>query len=201
MNRLLITTALMPEAVPLIDFYRLKKQAKQPFYHCYQSSFAGNEPEIHLLVCGLGATNMYRGLKAYLDAADQTDQILYLNFGIAGALDEPRGKLLWAGSVGLTSIGLPEGVQNLPYRVSSQDEASSDYQPGVLFDMEAEAWLQCIAENTHQFTPAALFCAKVVSDNRSQNILIMGKHWVRNIVFQNIIELDIYINKLIKSLE
>lgn len=199
MSRLLIVTALMPEAVPLINFYRMKKQPKQAFYHLFQTVSAGKVPDIHLLVCGIGADKMYQGLEAYLSTVDQCDRMLYLNFGIAGTLSEPHGKLLWANSIAGSAIGLPEDVRNSPFSVQSLHAPCKNYRPTVLFDMEAEAWLKCIAENTQQFTPDALFCAKVVSDNQSENTHKIDKHWVINIVHKNIFELDYFIINLIKT--
>jgi hypothetical protein len=199
MSRLLIVTALMPEAVPLINFYRMKKRPKQAFYHLFQTVSSANRPDIHLLVCGIGADKMHQGLEAYLNAVDQSERTLYLNFGIAGTLSEPQGKLLWANSIAGSGINLPEDVRNSPFSVYSQDAPCKNYRSAVLFDMEAEAWLKCIAENAQQFTPDALFCAKVVSDNRSENTHNIDKSWVINVVQKNIIELDYYVNKIIKT--
>jgi len=200
MSRLLIVTALMSEAVALIDFYRMQKQPKQAFFHLYQTALPENIAQIDLLICGVGAKNMYRGLKSYLDVVNQSEPTLYLNLGIAGALNEPHGTLLWANSIAATDIALPEGAHNLAYSVHSLDKQGKNYQAGVLFDMEAEAWLRCIAENTQQFTPGALFCAKVVSDSQVENTHKIDKHWVRNIVHQNIFELDVFINNILKLL-
>jgi len=194
MNRLLIATALMSEAVPLIDFYKMKKQPKQAHFHLYQAEFGSDRAKIELLVCGMGADNMRKGLSAYFTAFDNNGKTKHLNLGIAGALCEPVGKLLWAESIADTRIGLPKDIRNSsPYTVRSLPEASYHYQPGVLFDMEAESWLQCIAENTQQFAPDDLFCAKVVSDNQNENGHKIDPHWVRNIVRQNIEELDEHI--------
>ncbi len=200
MSRLLIATALMSEAVPLIDFYRMKKQPKQAHFHLYQTAFGSDRVDIQLLVCGMGAENMQRGLSAYFTAFDNNGRTKHLNLGIAGALCEPVGKLLWAESILDTRIGLPKGVCNsAPYTVQSLPEASYHYRPGVLFDMEAESWLQCIAKNTQQFAPDDLFCAKVVSDNQNENGHKIDSHWVRNTVHRNILELEKQINKLINT--
>jgi len=199
MSRLLIVTALMPEAVPLINFYRMNKQPKQAFYHLFQTVSSRQVPDIHLLVCGIGAEKMYQGLEAYFNKVVQCDQTLYLNFGIAGTLSEPLGTLLWANSIAGKAINVPEDVHNLPFSVHSREAPCKNYRPAVLFDMEGEAWLKCIAEKAQQFTPDALFCAKVVSDNQSENTHRIDKNWVINIVHKNIFELDKYIIKLIKS--
>jgi hypothetical protein len=201
MKLLIIVTALMPEAVPIIDFYRMQKQPKRPFHHLFKCISSGQTFELHLIITGIGAKNMYRGLKAYLSAEQNVRKAAYLNFGIAGASSEPIGKLLWANAIAATSIGFPAGVYNLPYTVRSVDFPSQQYQSGILFDMEAEACMQCITENTQQFAPQALFCAKVVSDNQSEYTHNIEKHWVKDIVYKNINELVFGINKIIKSIE
>ena len=82
----------------------------------------------------------------------------------------------------------------------SLDGPCHQYQSGVLFDMEAEACLKCITENAQQFVPQALFCAKVVSDNRSEHTHNIDKHWVKDIVHKNINALDNGIRNIIKSM-
>lgn len=205
MKRLLIVTALMSEAIPLIDFYRMKKQGKLPFFHWFKKEWTESPccglKGVDLLVCGMGGDKMYRGLKAYLTTLETVEDIIYLNFGIAGTSCNPIGALLWADSIGDVVIGVPDGVHNTPsLTVCSLIEPSLNYQAGVLFDMEAEAWLHCIADNTIQFAPRDLFCAKVVSDNRRDNMHKIDKGWVSDIVRQNMPELDKGINKLIKTL-
>ncbi len=146
MKRLLIVTALMSEAVPIINFYRMRKQPKRGPYHLFLCISPEETFELRLVVAGIGAENMYRSLKAYLDAQQNVSQIAYLNIGIAGASQETIGRLIWANAIAATSIGLPEGVQNSPYTVRSVEVPSHQYQPGILFDMEAESCLQCIAK-------------------------------------------------------
>jgi len=202
MNRLLIVTALMSEAVPLIDFYRMQKQPKRKHYHLYTAASEHATLRLELLVGGLGAENMRKGLAAYFNHCNSYDKNIYLNIGIAGALHVPVGRLLWAGSVADTCINIPQGVrQTAVYAVHSLPVASTQYLPGVLFDMEAESWLKSISENSHPFAPTELFCAKVVSDNQRQHGHKIDKIWVTDCVRQNIVELDESINKLIKSLK
>jgi hypothetical protein len=201
MKRLLIVTALMSEAVPIIDFYRMQKQPKREPYHLFLCISPDEAFELRLVVAGIGAENMYRSLKAYLGAQQNVSQIAYLNIGIAGASQEAIGRLIWANAIAATSIGLPEGVQNSPYTVRSVEVPCHQYQPGILFDMEAESCLQCITENVQRFVPHALFCAKVVSDNRSAYAHNIDKHWVKDIVQKNIVKLDLGINNIIKSIK
>lgn len=194
MKRLVISTALMAEAVPLIDFYHMQKQPKQAGFHLYRTE------GMDLLVCGLGADRMQQGLRAYINRLDPDGETIWLNLGIAGALSRAIGELVWADAIADCCIGIPKGVQNHPpVTVCSLAHASVDYQPDVLFDMEAEAWLQSISDNTQQFKPEHLFCAKVVSDNPGQALHTIDKHWVTHIVRQNIKSLDKTLINILKT--
>ncbi len=190
MTRLVIVTALMAEAVPLIDFYRMKKQAKQEYNHLFQTSSSASL-QIDLLVCGMGAKKMKQGLKAYGATLNSIEGIIWLNIGIAGTLSHSIGELVWANFIGDAPIGLPDGIQNSPLiSVRSLSEPSTGYRAATLFDMEAEAWLHWIVKNTIQFAPERLFCAKVVSDNSGHYTHQIDKRWVTDIVRKNIKDLN-----------
>ena len=199
MTHLVIVTALMAEAVPLIDFYRMKKQVKQKYLHLFKTSSTGSL-QIDLLVCGMGTKKMKQGLEAYRATLNSVDGIIWLNIGIAGTLSHPIGELVWANFIADVPIGLPDGIQNSPLiSVRSLSEPSTDYRAETLFDMEAEAWLRWIAENTIQFAPERLFCAKVVSDNSGLYTHQIDKRWAKDIVRKNINNLSNGIKNIIQS--
>jgi hypothetical protein len=198
MTRLVVVTALMAEAVPLIDFYQMKKQSKQEYFHLFKTSSSGSL-QIDLLVCGMGAKKTKQGLKAYRETLNNVDGIIWLNIGIAGTLSHPIGELVWVNFIADVPIGLPDGIQNNPLiSVRSLSEPSTDYRAETLFDMEAEAWLHWIAENTIQFAPERLFCAKVVSDNSGHYTHQINKCWVTQLVLKNINDLNESIINIIK---
>ena len=199
MTHLVIVTALMAEAVPLIDFYRMKKQVKQKYLHLFKTSSTGSL-QIDLLVCGMGTKKMKQGLEAYRATLNSVDGIIWLNIGIAGTLSHPIGELVWANFIADVPIGLPDGIQNSPLiSVRSLSEPSTDYRAETLFDMEAEAWFRWIAENTIQFAPERLFCAKVVSDNSGLYTHQIDKRWAKDIVRKNINNLSNGIKNIIQS--
>ncbi len=171
MTRCVILTALMAEAVPMINFYRLKKQALQAGTQLFCSD------RVDLIVCGMGGKRMASGIKAYLRAKHPVPAIRWLNLGTAGALDHAVGDLVWAQSIAGIKIGQPQGeTQSRPMDVISLNKPGIDYAPGVLFDMEAQACIDTLRENVIEFEPAHLFCAKVVSDNQLDPLLKKDKH-------------------------
>lgn len=193
MTRLVIATALMSEAVPLVDFYRMKKMPRQAGFRLFRAD------RIDLLVCGVGAQQMSQSLTAYLAFHGSDEHVRWLNFGIAGAADYSLGALIWANQVAQITIGLPTGITHqLPVTVQSMGQPSTDYLPQVLFDMEAEAWLGCLAENLHQFSPQQLFCAKVISDNSARHSHTIDKQWVSGLIRERIKALALAIDGLLR---
>ena len=174
----------------------LRKQAKQPGVHLFRGR------DMDLLVCGIGAERMYDGIHRYFHTADSRDFPYCLNFGIAGTRLHPIGELVWANRIGDRQIGLPDFVTgSRPLRVRSLDQPSTQYQSDVLFDMEAEAWLESISENIQQFQPEHLFCAKVISDNPSSGIQGIDKKRVEVLVRSNIRPLGTALENIIKKHE
>lgn len=194
MQRIGIVTALMAEAVPVIDFYHLQKQTKLPGYHYFSSK------QIDLIVCGLSATKMHAGLSTFFQTQQPPFPQRWLNIGIAGARSLPIGSLVWAGSIGGVKIDIPESATNqTAMNVTSLSKPSTEYKENNLFDMEAQAYLKCIQENLTDFENTKVFCAKVVSDNAQLNTLKMDKHWVTDLIRQNIDALVKEIIKLVKT--
>lgn len=197
MTRLIIISALMAEAVPLIDHYKMKKQPKLPDYHLYRG--AG----IDLIVCGMGENRVQRGLKAYLREVNVDAQTRWLNVGIAGTLSYTVGALIWANSVGGRVIARPEYcVNQQAMDVVSLRNPSADYRANTLFDMEAQSCLNVLVHNCVQFRPEShFFCAKVVSDNLSENMHRLSKQTVKALLRQNIMALSEGVKYIIKSTE
>ncbi len=194
MPRLGIVTALMAEAVPLIDCYRLQKQPKRPCYHHFSAG------KIDLIVCGMGQKKLASGFSAYFCASPTPLPNIWLNLGIAGSKSDPIGALVWVSSIEGYKIGKPESAQNQKaIDVISLNKPSVDYKPNTLFDMEASAYLKCIRENIADIKNTSVFCAKVISDNAQENSLKTDKYWVTNLIRENLTELNSIIFKLTKT--
>jgi len=176
-GKLVVLTAFMAEAVPTINAFRLKKQKAGPGYHLFQSE------AVDLIVAGMGAARMSRAIEAYLLACPSDSTSRWLNIGTAGALDVPLGERVWVDHLGGDKIGLPSGLSSARIMpLLSLDGPSTDYRPGCLFDMEAQACLTTLSEKIIEFEPANLFCAKVVSDNQARPELIKDKHRIMAIM-------------------
>lgn len=202
MKKLVIVTALMAEAVPVIDFYRLRKQDKQPGYQQFSADLSPGRVQLDLLVCGIGHQRTRDGLAAYLQRYPSSASSLWLNLGIAGTCEIDIGQLVWARSINGQPIGLPAGVAlKDTAEIESLAEPSQAYRPGVMFDMEADSCLQTLRENLPEFAPAGLFCAKVISDSPARDPQQISRQWVTETIRRQIKSLDRYFHIIIDSLE
>lgn len=182
----------MAEAVPIIDFYRLKKQHKQTGLHFYQAA------EIDLIVCGVGAQNTQQGLATYINTVMGSFPKAWLNVGVAGALSAPIGSLLWANYIGDEVISCPESANNDPkIKVLTVPKPSSNYQPNVLFDMEAKFYLQIISNSAVNKSELRVYCAKIISDNQSARQHEIDKKWVMATIRKQMQPLSIEIDKIL----
>ncbi|MEE9446992.1 MAG: hypothetical protein V3V09_03480 [Arenicellales bacterium] len=208
MNKLMIVTALMAEAVPIIDAYKMRKEPKKPGYHHYSVSTPAGP--IELLVCGLGTQQMREGLEGFFRIQttlklEDTQEIIWINIGVAGALSHSLGELLWVGAIGETEIArLPQTAEQI--RVISLDTPSIDYKVNTLFDMEAETFLDVVMQySTHLKPQRRVFCAKVVSDNQQAPLVEMSvksrKKWLSALLQKNIASLRNDINNIIKTMD
>ena len=73
----IIITALQDEANPIIDFYNLSRDVKQPDLKVYANN------KYSLLVTGVGRNKVIDTLPIYLERGYNSDSIL-INIGIAG---------------------------------------------------------------------------------------------------------------------
>lgn len=193
--RCVILAALMAEAVPMINFYRLQKQKKP---HTGIQLFCSDH--VDLVVSGMGAKRMQAAILAYIRENPPVNGTRWLNLGTAGALEHAVGELVWARSIAGTRIGQPQGAgMAMSMDVVSLNKPGVNYVQGVLFDMEAQTCIDTLTENVIEFEPAHLFCAKVVSDNRLDSGLKKNKHQVMALMNQHQEPLSKEINKLINQ--
>lgn len=193
-TRLVILTALMAEAVPIINCYRLQKKRLQTGVQLFCSD------RIDLIVSGMGTKRMEAGIVAYIREKPPVSGTRWLNLGTAGALDCAVGDLIWARSIAGIEIAQPAGENNCaPMNVITLNQPGTGYVQGALFDMEAQACIDTLSENVIEFEPAHLFCAKVVSDNELDPMLKKDKHQVMSMMLKNQKSLAEEINKLIES--
>lgn len=179
-SRFVILTALMAEALPMINDYRLQKKTLQAGVQLFCSE------RVDLIVSGMGEKRMKVAIAAYIQEYPPMPGTRWINLGTAGTLDCAVGDLIWARSIAGIEIAQPRGEGNcMPMNVISLNIPGVNYVHGTLFDMEAQACMESLSENVIEFEPAHLFCAKVVSDNQLDPILKKDKHRVMSMMQKN----------------
>jgi adenosylhomocysteine nucleosidase len=153
--------ALHCEAKPVIDFYRLKKQAGTHAFDLYQRD------DIACVVSGIGDLNMAAAC-AWAASRFGHENPCWINLGIAGHKSFALGTALVADQVyrgdnaqAIYPAALIQQVLSSA-TIISQAVEQTDYHPHAAYDMEAYAFLH----SCRHFT-ALEFCSciKVISDN------------------------------------
>lgn len=161
--KVFIFTALPCEAKPLVNRFKLKKQAEIQAFAVYSND------EICLTVTGLGKTAMAAGV-AYTQALiNHVEKPIMLNVGVAGHKDHEIGDIFAVEKITDNDSGrhyYPPLVAKLPCTTESIITSSVpqlEYRQHGLYDMEASAFY----ETASRFTTSELVqCIKVISDNQ-----------------------------------
>lgn len=163
---ILIVCALMPEAKPLVQHFKLKKDFSVKEHELFRSE------EIELIVSGVGKVKSAIAATALLQRHQGRKDLCAANIGICGSVKEcAPGKLYFVNKITdqataksyfpdiLLQHGLPEAslaTFEKPVQKSELLEPTFD-----LVDMEAAGFM--LAAQMYVY-PQQILCAKVVSD-------------------------------------
>lgn len=157
-----IATALLCEARPLIEHYRLKRCLAETAFQTYQGS------QVMLLVSGVGKTAMAAAVAYGQGLTRYETERVWLNLGIAGHRDLPVGTPRLVHQIRDQESGrqwFPPLVLRSPCRSETLVTVSQpqlDYPEPVLYDMEASAFF---ATAIRFVTSELVQSVKIVSDN------------------------------------
>ncbi len=161
--KVFIFTALPCEAKPLVNRFKLKKQAEIQAFAVYSND------EICLSVTGLGKTAMAAGVAFSQAVINHVEKPIMLNVGVAGHKDHEIGDVFAVEKITDSDNGrhyYPPLVANLPCKTESIITSSVpqlEYRQNGLYDMEAAAFYEIAS----RFTTCELVqCIKVISDNQ-----------------------------------
>lgn len=165
---ILIVTAFDAEARPLIDHFRLRRQADHGF-----PVYAGGD--VWLVVSGPGRINAAAATTHLHARAGFPWDNTWINTGIAGHPELPRGEARLAHKITEKISGkswYPALVTGSPWRSApllTVDQPDREYASGDLVDMEASAFM----ETALRFSSGELVhVLKIVSDNRESPAVI-----------------------------
>jgi len=179
---LIWVAAMHCEAKPIIDYYRLKKSQVEHGFDLYHSD--------HMLciISGIGKTAVAAACAWVAALYREQTSLAWFNIGIAGAADAPIGTAFWINKItdyeskrSYYPVPLIE-TSLKPVHCMTLNQASSEYLPQLLFDMEASAFFVTAT----RFSSAELVqCVKIVSDNLTQQTGL-DKSRISQLIAQNI---------------
>lgn len=161
-----VFVALMVEARPLIDQWRLRLMSNHHPFAIYQNGGRA------VVITGIGRANMAAAV-SYSMAILQVKQGVLLNVGIAGHPDYPLGSLWLAHKItdadsGKSSYPPMTFTGRSPSAaLISFGQPQTTYELDALYDMEASAFYEIACKFT---SPEWTHCLKIISDNQQQSI-------------------------------
>lgn len=159
--------ALNCEARPLIDAWKLSKQADARPFHCY-----GGADRV-VVVSGVGKIAMAGAIGHTMARYSGGGLPILLNFGIAGHPYLPCGSQVLVEKLVDSENGrcfYPKFVFDLPCQTKhliSYPRMATQYQVDALYDMEASGFYELALRFS---TSELIHCLKLVSDNRDSPV-------------------------------
>lgn len=194
-----ITTALIWEAKPIIEFYSMKLYHESPPFKVYRGE------DIVLVVSGTGKVNAATATAHVLTLLDNLDDWAVVNIGICGTRSKnlPIGMPLLINRVIDNGTGreffpdilldhsMKEGNIMTYDRVIDEDaDVPHDTQ---LLDMEAAGFFEGAA---HFLPPHRIQAIKVVSDYADASIGIIDRHFIEKCIGDAMPYIDIFLTNL-----
>lgn len=171
---LVVFVALMPEARPLIEHWRLRLLSSSLPFAMYQ-----NGAKV-LVVTGMGKANMAAAVAFSLGVLPNQNAVL-INLGIAGHPSYTLGSLWLAHKISDAESGKswypPMSFlgQTPSTALMSFSRPHADYQYDALYDMEASAFYEIACRFS---SPELIHSIKLVSDNREQGVATINPQQV-----------------------
>ncbi len=192
-----IVTAYHTEAVPIIDYFRLKKQSM----HTVFDTFVNDTESIRLTICGLGKLNASAAVMYAANTPPFSDSYCWLNIGIAGHHSMHTGTITIAnkiidygnGQTWYPQIIFKSELTQTP--LMTVDVPSEDYSPDFAVDMEASGYYSSAIKIS---TCEMIHCLKVISDNKHNSFKSLNKQKIISLIQTNIPEIETILHNLTK---
>lgn len=159
--RLIIVTALLPEAKPIIEAFSLKPKTGFFPFNIYEKD------ELALIVTGIGQDHIASAV-SYISGLYNQEFLGFINLGICGHRDLDLGTLCVPSKI-VSSRSKKDIFPSLLLDIDAKvkplytlSEPSKDYFEDALFDMEAYDFFSAAQRYS---TLEYIVCLKIVSDN------------------------------------
>jgi hypothetical protein len=191
---ILFVTAFDSEARPLIDHFRLKRQADHGF-----PVYAGED--VWLVVSGPGKVNAAAATAHLHGRAGFPYNNTWINLGIAGHAELAQGEARLVHKItdeNREQVWYPSMVVSTPWEslaLRSVDQPDTSYETDDLIDMEASGFIHTAL----RFSCAELVhVIKVISDNRNNPAAIPKPAQVHEWIKPHLADIDSFCNALEK---
>lgn len=182
-----VFVALMPEARPLIDHWRLRLLSSSLPFSIYQNGSKA------LVITGMGKANMAAAVAYSLSVLPNQNAVL-VNLGIAGHPQYCLGSLWLAHKISDVETGKswypPMSFlgQTPSAALLSFSRPHDAYQFDALYDMEASAFYEIACKFS---SPEIIQSIKLVSDNQEQGVASINPQQVTEWIADKIPEIEV----------
>lgn len=175
-----LVVALLPEAKPLIEHFRLKASNTSPF-----KIYGGDA--VHLIISGVGKTRSAAAVVFLYEHSGRTRNSIWLNIGLGGHSDFEIGTGFLAHKItdqASSRSWHPPQIKKPPCgtaAVLTVGRPEANYAQPCVYEMEAAGFY----ETATRFSTSELIqCFKVISDNRTTGPNLSGEQAERLIANQ-----------------
>ena len=197
-----IVVALSCEAKPLVDYYRLTKQAVTGLSYFSREADQNFPFNIHLVVSGIGARNMATAC-GWLGANSRKDNCVWLNVGVAGHKEHRLGEIVRinkASELGSAKNYYPALVakwSEMNIGLISYSEPCTDYPANAVVDMEAYTFFEVVNKFSNKELVQSL---KIISDNSKNGIEAINAARVSGLIAEKIETINSFVENLLNLL-
>ncbi len=191
-TKIILVTALLCEARPLIDRFQLKKAQEVHAFTFYQNSALA----LSLIISGVGTINV-AAATAFAASHYPNETLAFVNLGIAGAFDVSIGDLRL-----IHKVSNDQGHSFYPmalsyFQLETEALVTLDQpalaQAGSLLDMEGFGFYQTAA----RFTSLELVHSlKIISDNQYQDFTQLNQVQVKSWISQHLDTVDFFLKRI-----
>ncbi|NKB61903.1 MAG: hypothetical protein GKR95_07110 [Gammaproteobacteria bacterium] len=185
-----ILIAFKAEAIPLIEFFDLRRSKEQNLYPVYEND------QVRLIIGGQGAHNAFNATNVLTGDAGVDDH--WLNFGVAGSGGFSIGDFIIArqimdrtsGDIWNLSSVKDIGLQTVA--ICCVDEMQRIYHDNVVYEMESAGFLRCL--NSKNLSSKAV-CLKLISDGPN-NVNMVTLETIKQLIKDRSSELTNIVHRL-----
>ncbi len=184
-----IITALQCEARPLIEYYKLRGNARHSAFRCYHND------EIQLIVSGIGKLAAATATTYLAASTLGATSCAWLNLGIAGHANKATGVPLLAHKL-IDNASEQQWFPGIVMPISCDiDKPEQTYHKETMVDMEASGFYAAAA----RFQSCELIHSlKIISDNQQQTLEQITEKTTTAMINDNMATIDSIINPLLE---